>query len=157
VTELRALEADDRARLVRMFERLSPTSVQRRFFTLVQHLDGRLLDDLVAVDHLDREALVLVEGDEVIGLAQYVRIQAPGRSSAEIAVLVEDAWQHRGLGRKLMISLGQLALERGITTLEATILSQNDPALKLLRGLAPAARFERDGPELRVTTPIRAA
>jgi RimJ/RimL family protein N-acetyltransferase len=155
VSELRPLEPSDRDRLVRMFDRLSPATVQRRFFTLVQHLDGRLLESLVDVDHLDREALVLVEGDEIIGIAHYYRVgHGP---SAEIAVLVEDAWQHQGLGRKLMRALGTLALERGITSLEATVLSQNDPALKLLRKLAPEALMERDGTEVHATAPLLAA
>lgn len=157
MTTLRPLEPDDRARLVRMFERLSPATVQRRFFTLVAHLDGPLLDHLVELDHLDREGLVVLDGDEVLGVAHYYRVGDPGSTRAEIAVLVEDAWQHRGLGARLMTALGQLALERGITTLEASILSQNDPAIGLLRKLSPAARLERDGPELHVLAPLRPA
>ena len=87
--------ADDAARLQRMFARLSPDTIHRRFFTLMPALSPSLLQKLTSVDHWDSEALVVVVGDEIVALGSYHR-SAHDPSVADIAVLVEDGWQ---LGR----------------------------------------------------------
>lgn len=132
----------DAARLRRMFERLSPETVYRRFFSPVTRPPARALIHLATVDHDRREALVALSGNEIVGVARYDR--RPGSDAAEIAVTIEDAWQHRGLGSRLARRLAARAAGRGIAELSAAMLGDNRPALGLLRRLAPGSevRFE---------------
>src|ERR671917_985489 len=97
----RPTRPDDRARFYRLWPRLSPETVYRRFHAPVHRLPDETVRRLVTVDHDLREAIVAVVGGEVIGVARYDR--APeDPSTAEVAVLVEDAWQGAGVGRQLL-------------------------------------------------------
>lgn len=129
----------DDVRLAQMFHRLSRETVLRRFFTLMPHLDGPLLRSLTSVDHDGHEALVVQVGDEIVALASYTR--RPGDPTvADVAVLVEDGWQHHGLGRQLTRQLGRLARSRGVERFHADVLADNRPVMGLIHGLDPASK-----------------
>ena len=66
---------------------------------------------LTNVDHDRREALVAVHGNEIVAVARYDG--QPGSADAEIAVTVEDAWQHQGIGHRLARRLAACALDHG--------------------------------------------
>jgi GNAT superfamily N-acetyltransferase len=144
--EVRPVDAGDVERVRRLFDRLSPQSVYRRFFTLFPAPPASVLRHLTAVDHTDHEALAALEGDEVVALASWDR-PAAGAAEAEIAVLVEDAWQHRGLGRALVRMLTAEAARRGIAVLNATVLADNYPARQLATSVARPDSVLMDGPE----------
>ena len=150
--ELRPLEPDDRERLVRLFYRLSPDSVYRRFLSPLHGPSDPGLDRLVDLDHREREALAAVFGDEVVGVARYFRNAET--TSADMAVLVEDAWQRRGLAVVLIERLRELARSRGIETFTATILSENRPVIRMVHKVFPWAILTLDGPELTAFMPF---
>ena len=149
----RAVEADDAGRLARAFARLSPDTVYRRFFTLMPEPRPDLLRRLTTVDHDTREALVVLDGDEIVALASWDR-PATSAAVAEVAVLVEDAWQHRGLGRALVRMLAGRARRRGIGTFTATLLSDNRAALRLVATSGSPRWTGRAGPEASVEIPL---
>src|SRR5689334_6768995 len=97
---LRPLMADDGERLCRLYHRLSPESVYRRFLSPMPAPRRDVLARLLDVDHRDREAIAALEGDEIVAVARYIR--PPGGDVAEISLVVADDWQRRGLGRLLM-------------------------------------------------------
>jgi GNAT superfamily N-acetyltransferase len=138
---VRPIEADDADRLQRMFERLSPESRLFRFLAPVHRLTPLTLLRLAAVDHERREALVALDGDEIVAVARYDEL-APrdGHRRAEVALTVEDAWQRHTLGRRLVRRLGALAADRGYDTFVATIMPENRAALGLVHRLARDAR-----------------
>jgi ribosomal protein S18 acetylase RimI-like enzyme len=70
-------------------------------------------------------------------------------------VTVEDAWQHRGVGRRLTARLARRAVDHGIESFTASVLADNRPALGLLRKLSPDAsmRFEGGGYEASMPLP----
>jgi GNAT superfamily N-acetyltransferase len=108
---------------------------------------------LVEVDHDLREALVMEAGGEVVGVARYDRSRAePG--SAEIAVVVEDAWQGMGLGRQLLVELTALAGRRGVRRVTATVQMDNDRMVGLIRRLLPGSRFAHDSGVYSVESPL---
>jgi RimJ/RimL family protein N-acetyltransferase len=154
---VREIEIGDVERLRRMFNRLSADSVYRRFFSPVQEPSRSALLWLATVDHHDRDALVALDGDEIVGVARYDA--RPGSRTAEIAVTVEDAWQHRGLGKRLTLRLARRAIDRGFEAFEATLLPDNRPALGLLRKLSPDAsvRFDAGGYAASMPLPRSAA
>jgi len=145
VLTVRPIEPRDVAALERMFHRLSPLTVYRRFFSPIQRPPQRMLEWLTTVDHDCREALVAFDGDEIVAVARYDA--QCGADEAEIAVLVEDAWQHRGVGRRLARRLAVHALDHGFERFIATMLPDNRPALGLVRKLSPdaAVRFADGG------------
>ncbi len=150
--ELRPLEGDDRQRLVRLFYRLSPESIHHRFLSPLHDPSDVGLDRLVDIDHREREALAAVVGDEVVGVARYSRNAQT--STADVAVLVEDGWQRKGLAVVLIERLRELARSRGIETFTATILSENRPAIRMVRKVFPGAVLTLDGPELTALMPF---
>jgi GNAT superfamily N-acetyltransferase len=153
---IRPLRPDDVARLVRMFDRLSPETVTRRFFTLMPKLSDPMLRMLMAIDHDTHEAVVVQVGDEIIALASYHRRQGDP-SVADVAILVEDGWQHHGLGRRLMRSLGRLASSRGVTLFHADVLADNRPAIGLIQRMARQPRGTWSGDGLAYDLPLVAA
>jgi GNAT superfamily N-acetyltransferase len=103
---------------------------------------------LTEVDHRDREALVALEDDEVVAVARWDSTAAGG-DEAELAVVVVDDWQRRGLGRALTSMLVDAARSRRLTTLTARVQADNRGALRLVTGtLGRPDAVRRDGPEL---------
>jgi GNAT superfamily N-acetyltransferase len=156
---VRPIEITDVERLARMFGRLSPESVYSRYFSPIQRLPRSALLRLVDVDHCRRDALVALDGDEIVAVARYSEVSDEDddtTGAAEIAVTVVDDWQHRGLGRRLARRLAVLARERGYVEFVARILATNRPALGLVRKLAPDARVRYAGGEYETRLPLTA-
>jgi len=151
----RPIEPDDVERLRRLFFRLSPETVLLRFFQPVQEPSERMLHHFAEVDHDDREAIVAMNGDEIIAVARYDRT-ADG-THAEVAIVVEDAWQHQGLGEALMRRLSREAWAHGVDTLTATMLGGNRRAMHLAHKLNPAMQSRLDHGEWYVDMPLRSA
>lgn len=86
---------------------------------------------LTGVDH-DRNAAIVAAGPDggLVGVARYVTF--PGADQAEIALVVEDGWQHRGHGTILLSALLDHAESRGITRFLAYVLAENQRMLRLI-------------------------
>jgi len=135
---VRPLREDDGERLRRLFFRLSPLSVYRRFMSPLPAPREEGLRRLLDVDHSEREALAALDGDEIVAVARYAR--RPGSGAAEIAVVVADDWQRDGLAHLLLERLSGLARARGIELFRATVLGDNAPAMHMIRSLFPTSR-----------------
>ena len=132
----------DKPLLAASFERLSPESRYRRFFTTKTRLSGAELDYLVDVDHRDHEAIVAIDpvSGELVGVTRYIRSEED-HELAEVAVTVADHWQGHGLGRALLERLTYLARRAGIRRFGALIQRDNLPS----RGLAAGAGGQERG------------
>lgn len=99
-----------------------------------------------------RRSWVAVAGGHVRGVATL----AVGRSGeAEVAFLVEDAWQRRGLGRALARRLASEARRAGHDGLVALVQGDNDRAVRFARSIAPGTSIVFDGAaEYRLTIPV---
>ena len=154
---IRPIEATDVDRLARMFDRLSPETVYYRFLAPLPRLPRSTLVRLSDVDHCLRDALVALDGDEIVAVARYNAVvrTAPTRTrDAEIALTVEDAWQRRGVGRRLVRRLGVLAARRGFDAFVATIHPDNRAALALMRDLVPDATVWFSSGEYQARLPL---
>ena len=139
----RPVQPDDDALFRRLWPRLSPDTVYRRFHSPIRGLADDTVQRLVTVDHDRREAVAAIVGGEVVGVARYDR--SPGDpASAEFAIVVEDAWQGMGLGRQLLTELVELAAARGVRTLTATMQRDNERVIGLIRRLLPGSVFTPD-------------
>jgi len=141
---VRPIEPGDRDGLRRAFDGLGPESRYRRFFSPVDHLTDSQLDFFTQVDHHDHEALVAVDDGEIRGVARYVR-PAPGSPRAEVAVVVTDDWQGRGLGTELLDRLSRRARTDGVHTFTAAALSDNRAIIDLLGGLGSTVKRQAGG------------
>lgn len=150
---IRPYGVTDRDRVRRMSDRLSAASLYMRFFSGTPRLPDHYVGLLEGLDHWDREALVALDGDEILGIAEYVR-DATRAWRADLAVLVADPWQRRGLGRALVGCLSELAGRRGVTEFGADVILTNRQALMFVRSGWPAARSSRDGGSARFRLPL---
>ena len=111
---IRPIEPCDAPELKAGFQRLTAVSRYRRFLSGLDHLTAHQLQYLTTVDHADHEALVAVDAQsgDGIGVARYVR-DANDPRLAELAIVVTDAWQGRGVGTALLEQLVVRARVRG--------------------------------------------
>jgi len=140
---LARLEPTDGEPLRRLFYRLSPETVYRRFLSPLARPEQARPERLLDLDHRDREAVVAVVDGEIVGVARYFRQACPG--SAEIAVVVADAWQRQGLATRMLSRLAELAEAVGIERFTATVQADNRPVLRLVHRLDPKARLAFSG------------
>jgi RimJ/RimL family protein N-acetyltransferase len=128
------LAEGERRPVLQVFEGLSERSRRLRFLGPKPVLREAELDRLVDVGCCGRQAVVATDpatGDAV-GIARYVRLGAD-RQTAEVAFEVVDAWQGRGVARRLVDALAVAAAEEGIRRLHATVAPGNQAALALMR------------------------
>ena len=145
----RPVQSDDVGRFYRLWPRLSRETVYRRFHAPLHRIPAETVRRLVEVDHDLREAVVAEVGGEVVGVARYDRSPADP-STAEFAIVVEDAWQGFGLGRQLLGELIALAAARGVEVLTATVQPDNDRVLALIRRVLPDTTVTPDDDVLAV-------
>jgi len=133
----------DVARLDRFHHTLSGETIRSRFFRVHPELTDEELHLFTHVDHVDREALVAVHEGEIVGVARFDRLD-DDHDEAEVAFVVSDAWQGRGLGTVLFERLLARAVEVGITRFIADTLFLNRRMLAVFRatGLPHVERIE---------------
>lgn len=136
---LARLELCDGELLRRFFYRLSRETVYRRFMSPIARPEQARPERLLDVDHRDREALLAVVGGEIVGVARYNR--RAGSDSADLAVVVADAWQRRGVATRLLEALATSARRAGIARFEVMTLADNRAAIGLLRRVWPGVRL----------------
>jgi GNAT superfamily N-acetyltransferase len=129
------LEPTNGPMLRRFYDRLSPESLYRRFLTPISRYEQTHPAALLDVDHDLREAVIALHGEEIIGVARYAR--RAGSTSAEMAVIVADAWQRQGVATRMLKRLGMLALAHGVYELTFTAQAENRPVVALVRRLFP--------------------
>jgi RimJ/RimL family protein N-acetyltransferase len=136
---LARLEPADAEPLRRLFYRLSPNTIYRRFHSPLVRPEQGSLDRLLDLDHRDREAVVATVDGEIVGVARYHRW--PGTNAAELAVVVADDWQGRTVATRMLAALTDLAAKAGIERFTVSMQADNVPAIGLLRRFAPEARL----------------
>ena len=122
---------DEEGRLVRFHHRLSPETARRRFFSVHPELSPDELHRFTHVDHVDREAIIAVAQGEIVAVARFDRIGGGGE--AEVAFVVADGWQGRGLGPVLLARLVERARELGLTRFVAETLPENRRMISVFR------------------------
>lgn len=136
ILKLRALKPDDREGLKSLFNRCSTESIRYRFLSSIKSLPDELLDRLVNVDGAKQVALVVVHGEganeQILAVGRY-NVDKERSHVAEVAFLVEDAMQKRGIGTLLLDNLAEIALQHEITHFSADVLLDNLTMLSVFR------------------------
>lgn len=145
---IRPIRADDKRMLENGLRHLSEESVQRRFLTPKSSFSRAELRYLTEVDGRDHVALVVEYPAEpvrrLIAVARFVRLQAEP-DAAEVAIVVADEWQRRGLGSTLAELLADEARAAGIRRFTATMASDNRPAHRLMARLTRSLEQRHSG------------
>lgn len=139
---LRPMWPDDWRLLQDNDGRVSAESLRRRFFTQPSFSEDRLRG-LADVDFRTQFVWVVLDGQGALqAVGRYGRpVESPQR--VEMALLVADAWQGRGLGRLLMSALAIAAAAQGAEEFEALALADNRPVQRLLEDFG--AEWHRGG------------
>jgi len=128
---VRPIVPSDADALVDLHGRLSERSRYLRFFGPYPRIPQRQLDRFTIVDHHDRVAFVALLGDQVVAVGRYDRLR--GGPSAEVALVVDDDHQGRGLGSILLEHLAAAARERGLGRFVAEVLGENGQMVRVFR------------------------
>jgi acyl-CoA synthetase (NDP forming)/GNAT superfamily N-acetyltransferase len=127
---LRQIQPEDAAGIVAMHSRFSERTRYLRYFSPYPRIPERDLRRFVNVDHDAREAFVVETGDRILAVGRYERL-GPEAADAEVAFVVEDAYQGRGIGSVLLEHLAAAAREAGVSRFVAEVLPANAPMLRV--------------------------
>ncbi|MGV9713404.1 bifunctional acetate--CoA ligase family protein/GNAT family N-acetyltransferase [Gordonia sp. NPDC003424] len=134
VVHLRPIVPDDADRVVRFHGGLSERTRYMRYFGPTPTLPPREVARMTTVDYQTRVAIVAVLGGDIIAIGLYEGLGFDGRpESAEVAFVVADEHQGRGLGPILLEHLAGAAAENGFTRFEAEVLSENPNMVAVFR------------------------
>ncbi|MEU9101076.1 GNAT family N-acetyltransferase [Streptomyces sp. NPDC048361] len=134
---IRPINAEDADRLVSFYELVSDESKYYRFFAPYPRLSAKDVHRFTHHDYVDRVGLAATVGGEFIATVRYDRINAQGRPAsapadeAEVAFLVQDAHQGRGVASTLLEHIAAVARERGIRRFAAEVLPANSKMIKV--------------------------
>jgi acyl-CoA synthetase (NDP forming)/RimJ/RimL family protein N-acetyltransferase len=127
---LRPILATDADGLVAFYARVSEQSKYFRFFAPYPTLSERDVQRFTQVDHQSRVAFVVTIGPDIVAVGRYDSIDDV---EAEVAFLVEDAHQGRGIGQLLLEHLAQAGRERGVGKFVAEVLPENVRMIQVFR------------------------
>jgi GNAT superfamily N-acetyltransferase len=142
----RLATAGDAMALVRMAQRCSAQTLSGRFGVPLSALQPRMARRLLA----EGPALVVQVGHEVVGLATVT----PGEP-AETSLIVEDGWQGRGVGTRLLGLAARLAKARGAEELVLRSEHNNDAVPRLSAASGLTGRVRHDNGRIILTVSLR--
>jgi acetate---CoA ligase (ADP-forming) len=132
---LRPIQQDDEERLLGLFHRMSPRTIYLRFHQVLTNLPKEEARRFCTVDYDSTFALVATLGEEaeekIIAVGRYARL--PKMDAAELALVVEDAYQGRGVGTQLLEQIATIAREKKIRRFEAEVLVENEEMMNVLK------------------------
>ena len=152
IVQVRPVFAGDEEALRVLYSRASPRSRYLRFFSAGISVDREVQRLVMPGD--DHVALVAEHGGLVVGVASYEVLNG---GEAELAILVDDAWQGDGIGSLLIEHLAAVARRAGIQELVGDVLASNVTMLRASASLAPgiARDHDKDPEVVRVHIPTQ--
>ena len=138
---IRPIRPEDEPLLIRLHQALSERTVYLRYFQplkLSQRTAHERLTRICFIDY-DREMALVVERKNADGTPEIIAIgrlsKLRGRNDAELAVLVDDRYQHLGMGTELYRRLIAVARDEKLERVVSTILSENREMLAICQKL----------------------
>ena len=160
---VRPIHPDDASMLQDLVQHLSPESRYFRFVSSITELPPSMLAKFTLIDY-DREmALVAVfkernaaadgqftETERIVGVSRY--ITNPDQSSCEFALVIADDFSGKGLGSRLMLSIMDVAREKGLTEMDGLVLANNPGMLRLMKNLGYTVKPFAEDPDFKLVT-----
>ena len=130
---LRPIKPSDEDLLKEMFYKLSDETIYKRFMGVKKYLPRQQLHELANVDYSKNMAIVAILGEgekeEMVGVGRYGLDE--NTNSAEVAFVVRDDWQRKGIGTEILKYLTMIAKKRGLYGFTADVFADNKPMLSL--------------------------
>jgi RimJ/RimL family protein N-acetyltransferase len=146
---IRPIRPEDEPGLHALYERLSEHSAYQRFFTVLKRLPPDWVHFLANVDYRRRLALVAeinANGQpELVGVGRYESSPGISDDTPELAFVVADRWQGKGLGTILLREVLAAAVARGYRRFRAYVLADNTRMLDLLARFTDVLETRREG------------
>ncbi len=145
---LRPIQPTDEQGIKNLVYSLSQESLYYRFMTRTKHFGAKQIFDFIYVDHRSNVALVVTipeaHGEDIIAVGRYFLDKKTNR--AEVAFVVRDEWQGRGIGKLLFEALVVIAKQNGIVGFTAEVLRENRKMQAVLNccGLTVTSHLEDD-------------
>jgi len=143
----RPVKPTDEASISEMLYSLSPTSVRTRYMTQTMTFPHKDVQQLTNIDYRQNICIVgtvpSVSEEQVVAIAQY--FLDPKTQAAEVAFIVQDEWQKKGMGTLLLNYLTQIAKQRGVRRFYAKVLPVNKPMLAVFYNSGYKVNTEFDG------------
>jgi len=143
----RPVKPTDEPALSEMLYSLSEESVRTRYMTHTIVFPHRDIQRFTNIDYRQDIAIIgvipRVSGEEIVALAQY--FLDPKTRAAEVAFLVQDEWQKKGMGTFLLDYITQIAKQRGVKKFYAKVLPSNEPMLAIFHNSGYKVNTEFDG------------
>jgi acyl-CoA hydrolase/GNAT superfamily N-acetyltransferase len=143
----RPVKPTDEAPVSEMLYSLSQPSVRTRFFTHTMTFPHKTVQKLTNIDYVNNLAIVgVVPGlgdEEIVAIAEY--FLDPKTMSAEVAFIVQDEWQQKGMGSLLLDYLAKIARQRGVRRFVAKVLPTNKAMLSVFQNSGYKVHLEFDG------------
>jgi acyl-CoA hydrolase len=152
----RPIKPTDEQALSEMLYSLSEASVQKRYMTRTRAFPHRDVQQLTNIDYHQDLAIVGVvpgvSGDEIVAIGQY--FLEPKTQAAEVAFLVQDEWQQKGMGTLLLDYITKVAKQRGVKSFYAKVLPNNKAMLAIFYNSGYKVNTEFDGEVHNITYDI---
>lgn len=150
---LRPIKPEDASGLLEFQHHLSPRSIYFRFFSPLPELTRERATQLATVDYVNTFALVGELAGRIVAVARYYR-NAQNPEAAEVAFIIEDALQGRGIASRMLERLTEIAREHHITTFEAYVLGDNRKMIDVFINTGFEVKRRLDGGVFYITFPI---
>jgi len=144
---IRPITPDNADAMLGLHSRLSERSRYYRYFSTYQTVPERDLQRFSHVDHHDRVALGAWLGNDLVAIGRFDRL-SEDPTKAEVAFVVEDDHQGRGIGSVLLEHLADAGREVGIERFSAYVLAENRQMLRVFRDAGYDTESEADGSEI---------
>lgn len=149
----RPVKPTDDASLSEMLYSLSPASIRTRYMSQTMRFPHKDLQKLTNIDYEQNLAILGtvpgVSEDQIVAIAQY--FLDPKTQAAEVAFVVQDEWQQKGMGTLLLQYLTQIAKQRGVKRFYAKVLPVNKAMLAVFHNSGFQVNTEFDGEVYNIT------
>ena len=158
MVHVRAIRADDTVRLQSFHAHLSMESIIFRFFRTVPSISIEQATQFTHVDYVNRMALLATRGEgeaeEILAVVRYDRTTE--EREAEVAFVVQDAWQGHGIATALLHQLAAYAHAHGVERFVALTMGTNVRMLDVLHNCGFPCHTRYDGGDILATLDISA-
>ncbi|MCJ7831659.1 MAG: GNAT family N-acetyltransferase, partial [Dehalococcoidia bacterium] len=132
---LRPIRPDDDGMMIALFNRFSPRTIYLRFHHVIGEMTKEEVQRYTRIDYQDTFALVATLGEppdeRIIAVGRYARLGNSDR--AEVAFVVEDSHQRRGISTHLLDQLAIVARGKDIRIFETDVLGENKEMMEVFR------------------------
>jgi acyl-CoA hydrolase/RimJ/RimL family protein N-acetyltransferase len=150
---LRPIKPSDATMKQHFFYSLSKETIYKRYFSQLKAMPIKRIWPYVMIDYENEMVIVasITENglETIVGIGSYVKV--PGTETAEVALVVRDDWQNKGLGTALLNYLIEIGKNKGVKSFTAWVFTENIKMIHLFKKLLYKTEFRTEGDLYHIT------